>query len=74
MCIRDSVLGAMSPENPTWEGLETVMKQWRNPLPIGAYNPNEIGEMVKFFASKSGQKISGEVLGVAAGSFARNTA
>jgi NAD(P)-dependent dehydrogenase (short-subunit alcohol dehydrogenase family) len=68
------VLGAMSPENPTWEGLETVMKQWRNPLPIGAYNPNEIGEMVKFFASKSGQKISGEVLGIAAGSFARNTA
>ena len=68
------VLGAMSPENPTWEGLETLMKQWRNPLPMGAYNPNEIGEMVKFFASKSGEKITGEVLGVAAGLFARNTA
>ena len=37
----------------------------------GAYNPNEIGEMVKFFASKSGEKITGEVLGVAAGLFAR---
>ena len=68
------VLGAMSPQNPTWEGLEELMKQWRNPLPMGAYQPSEIGELVKYFASNDAKKITGEVFGVTAGLFARNTA
>lgn len=70
----DYVLGAMSPQDPTWEGLEELMKHWRNPLPIGAYQPNDIGEVVRYFASDEARKITGEVFGVTAGLFARNTA
>ena len=70
----DYVLGAMSPQNPTWDGLEDLMTQWRNPLPMGAYEPSDIGEIVKYFASEQGRKITGEVFGVTAGLFARNTA
>ena len=70
----DYVLGSMSPQNPTWGGLEELMKQWRNPLPMGAYEPNDIGEIVRYFASEQGRKITGEVFGVTAGLFARNTA
>ena len=70
----DYVLGAMSPQNPTWGGLEDLMTQWRNPLPMGAYEPDDIGEIVRYFASKQGRKITGEVFGVTAGLFARNTA
>ena len=70
----DYVLGGMSPKNPTWSGLEDMMKQWRNPLPMGAYEPNDIAEIVRYFASKNGKKITGEVFGVTAGLFARNTA
>ena len=68
------VLGSMSPQDPTWKGLEGLMTQWRNPLPMGAYEPADIGEVVRYFASKQGQKITGEVFGVTAGLFARNTA
>jgi enoyl-[acyl-carrier-protein] reductase (NADH) len=50
------------------------MKHWRNPLPIGAYQPNDIGEVVRYFASDEARKITGEVFGVTAGLFARNTA
>ena len=70
----DYVLGSMSPQNPTWGGLEELMTQWRNPLPMGAYEPNDIGEVVRYFASEQGRKITGEVFGVTAGLFARNTA
>ena len=70
----DYVLGAMSPQNPTWDGLEDLMTQWRNPLPMGAYEPADIGEIVRYFASEQGRKITGEVFGVTAGLFARNTA
>ena len=70
----DYVLGAMSPQDPTWRGLEELMKHWRNPLPIGAYQPNDIGEVVRYFASDEARKITGEVFGVTAGLFARNTA
>ena len=70
----DYVLGAMSPQNPTWDGLEDLMTQWRNPLPMGAYKPADIGEIVRYFASDKGKKITGEVFGVTAGLFARNTA
>ena len=69
----DYVLGAMSPQNPTWDGLEDLMTQWRNPLPMGAYEPADIGEIVRYFASEQGRKITGEVFGVTAGLFARNT-
>ena len=68
------VLGSMSPQDPTWKGLEGLMTQWRNPLPMGAYEPADIGEVVRYFASKQGQKITGEVFGVTAGLFSRNTA
>ena len=37
-------------------------------------NPNDIAEIVRYFASKNGKKITGEVFGVTAGLFARNTA
>ena len=70
----DYVLGAMSPQNPTWDGLEDLMTQWRNPLPMGAYKPADIGEIVRYFASDKGKKITGEVFGVTAVLFARNTA
>jgi len=70
----DYVLGSMSPQDPTWKGLEGLMTQWRNPLPMGAYEPADIGEVVRYFASKQGQKITGEVFGITAGLFARNTA
>ena len=70
----DYVLGSMSPQNPTWDGLEDLMTQWRNPLPMGAYEPDDVGEIVRYFASDKGKKITGEVFGVTAGLFARNTA
>ena len=70
----DYVLESMSPQNPTWDGLEDLMTQWRNPLPMGAYEPADIGEIVRYFASDKGKKITGEVFGVTAGLFARNTA
>ena len=70
----DYVLGSMSPQNPTWDGLEDLMTQWRNPLPMGAYEPDDVGEIVRYFASDKGKKITGEVFGLTAGLFARNTA
>ena len=64
----------MSPLDPTLGGLDELMKHWRIPLPIGAYQPNDIGEVVRYFASDEARKITGEVFGVTAGLFARNTA
>jgi len=41
---------------------------------MGAYEPDDVGEIVRYFASDKGKKITGEVFGLTAGLFARNTA
>lgn len=64
------VLGALSPENPSFEVFNEVAKTI-HPMPVGFYEPARIGQAVKFLCSEGAALVSGEVLDVGAGANAR---
>ena len=45
----------------------------RNPLPIAVFQPKDVGQIVKFFASDSAKYITGEVFNLDAGGLAAAT-
>ncbi len=64
------VLGALSPDNPSFEVFNEVAKTI-HPMPIGFYEPVRIGQAVRFLCSDGAALISGEVIDVGAGANAR---
>ena len=67
-----SLIPAFNPENPTWESVEEIMRGL-NPLPIAVFEPVEVANLVKFFASESAKHITGEVFNLDAGGLAAST-
>jgi len=67
-----SLIPAFNPENPTWEAVEEIMLGL-NPLPIATFEPVDVANMVKFFASDSAKHITGEVFNLDAGGLAAAT-
>lgn len=67
-----SLAHMFNPQDPTWEAVEEVMRGI-NPLPIAAFEPEAVAQMVKFFASPSASHISGEVFNLDAGMLAEAT-
>ncbi|MEM7216254.1 MAG: SDR family NAD(P)-dependent oxidoreductase [Pseudomonadota bacterium] len=67
-----SLAHMFNPQNPTWEAVEEVMRNI-NPLPVAAFQPEDVAQLVKFFASGSAKHITGEVFNLDAGSLAAAT-
>ena len=66
----DYVLNAVSPTNPTFEGLAEAAKAF-HPLPIGAYEPVDIARVVKMLCGQATAMITGEAFDISAGFNAR---
>ncbi|MDJ0513582.1 MAG: SDR family NAD(P)-dependent oxidoreductase [Methyloceanibacter sp.] len=64
--LAESLIPAFSPENPTWEAVEDIMREL-NPLPVAAYKPEDVARLVRFFASDDARLISGEVFNLDGG-------
>jgi NAD(P)-dependent dehydrogenase (short-subunit alcohol dehydrogenase family) len=67
-----SLIPAFSPQNPTWEAVEEFMRNI-NPLPIAVFQPEDVADLVKFFASDNAKHITGEVFNLDAGGLAAAT-
>ncbi len=67
-----SLAHMFNPDNPTWEAVEEVMRSV-NPLPVAVFQPEDVAQLVKFFASDAGKHISGEVFNLDAGALAAST-
>jgi len=67
-------LAAVSPENPSWEGFNAWARQSLHALPIGAFDPIHVANVVRFLCSDAAALISGEVYDIAAGANANFTA
>ena len=67
-----SLIPAFNPENPTWESVEEIMRGL-NPLPIAVFQPVDVANLVKFFASDSAKHVTGEVFNLDAGALAAAT-
>ncbi len=69
------VLGRMMPnvENPTFQMVSEMLEPG-NPIPVGHVEPEDVANAVKFFASESTSKVTGEVFDVSYGSLARSIA
>ena len=67
-----SLIPAFNPQNPTWEAVEEFMSN-QNPLPIAVFQPKDVGQLVKFFASDSAKYVTGEVFNLDAGGLAAAT-
>jgi len=66
----DYILGAMLPQNPTWEAFDERAKQL-HAMPVGSYGPEHVANTVKFICSDAAAYISGDVFDIAAGANAR---
>jgi len=66
----DYVLGALSPDNPSFEAFDAVARTI-HPMPVGFYEPVRVGEAVRFLCSEGAALISGEVVDIGAGANAR---
>ena len=62
------LLGAMAPgdPNPTWEKVTAWLSN-NNPIPIGAYEPDVVGKIIKLFCNESTALMTGEVFDISAG-------
>ncbi|MEO0329986.1 MAG: SDR family NAD(P)-dependent oxidoreductase [Pseudomonadota bacterium] len=67
-----SLAHMFNPQNPTWDAVEEVMRSI-NPLPVAAFEPEDVARLVKFFASDEAKYITGEVFNLDAGSLAAAT-
>ncbi|MEO1038424.1 MAG: SDR family NAD(P)-dependent oxidoreductase [Pseudomonadota bacterium] len=69
------ILSRMMPgaENPTFQALSEMLAPG-NPIPVGHVEPEDVADVVKFFASEGASKITGEVFDVSYGSLARSIA
>lgn len=65
----DYFLKGMSPQNPTMDALNEMMKQW-SPMKTGALKAESIGTMISRFFDEEMSLITGEVLDVSAGASA----
>ena len=62
-------LKGMSPENPTMDALNKMVKQW-SPMKTGILKPENIGTMISRFFDEEMSLITGEVIDVSAGASA----
>jgi len=62
-------LKGMSPENPTMDALNKMVKQW-SPMKTGIIKPENIGTMISRFFDEEMSLITGEVIDVSAGASA----
>lgn len=67
------VLGALSPDDPSFEAIAELAKAG-NPIPIGFYEPEDVGRVVKVLCSRDTALLTGEVIDIAAGANARSNA
>lgn len=67
-----SLAHMFNPQNPTWDSVEEVMRSI-NPLPIAAFQPEDVAHLVKFFASDAAKHVTGEVFNLDAGGLAAAT-
>lgn len=67
----DYILGAISPDNPSWEVFDEMGKGF-HPLPVGAYEPVHVGNLIRFICSDAAMYISGDVFDIQAGANSQN--
>lgn len=67
-----SLAHVFSPQDPTWEAVEEIMRGV-NPLPVAVFQPEDVAQLVKFFAADTAKHVSGEVFNLDAGALAAST-
>jgi NAD(P)-dependent dehydrogenase (short-subunit alcohol dehydrogenase family) len=67
------ILNKWMPHSPTFEAVEKLLSQF-NPIPRGAYQPDEIAGVVKLFSGAATAQITGEVFDIQLGANATASA
>ena len=67
------ILKKWMPQSPSWTAVEKLIQGF-NPIPIGAYKPEDIAGAVKIFCDPSTAQVTGEVFDIAMGASSEATA